>query len=60
MDVEADILIALRKMAGLAKGDDFTIREPNVSFAVKYVGESSSRADTTSRPPTRASRMGRR
>jgi hypothetical protein len=40
MDVEADLLIALRKIAGVPEGDAFTICEADVSFAVDYKGGS--------------------
>jgi hypothetical protein len=43
MDVEADLLIALRKIAGVQGGDNFTVRELGVSITVDYVGGSSSR-----------------
>jgi hypothetical protein len=42
VDVEADLLIALRRIAGVAAGSDFTIRDGDVSFRVEYVGGSSS------------------
>ncbi|HEY6459562.1 MAG TPA: hypothetical protein VIY73_05400, partial [Polyangiaceae bacterium] len=43
MDVEADLLIALRRIAGVASGDDFRVHDGDVSFDVDYVGGSSSR-----------------
>ncbi len=42
-DVEADLLIALRAIAGVREGNDFRVRDGDVSFDVDYVGGSSSR-----------------
>jgi hypothetical protein len=42
-DVEADLLVALRAIAGVRAGGDFRIRDGDVSFDVDYVGGSSSR-----------------
>jgi hypothetical protein len=42
-DIEADLLIALRAIAGVQSGGDFRIRDGDVSFDVDYVGGSSSR-----------------
>lgn len=43
MDPEADLLVALRKLAGVASGGDFTIKDRDVAFDVDYMGGSSSR-----------------
>ncbi|HEY1691199.1 MAG TPA: hypothetical protein VGG39_03510 [Polyangiaceae bacterium] len=42
-DVEADLLLALRAIAGVDGGTDFRIRDGEVSFGVHYVGGSASR-----------------
>jgi hypothetical protein len=63
-DVEADLLIALRAIAGVQSGGDFRIRDGDVSFDVDYVGGSSSRltleaASSRARSPGHACRATR-
>jgi hypothetical protein len=51
-DVEADLLVALRAIAGVRAGGDFRIRDGDVSFDVAYVGGSSSRLTLKARYDT--------